>query len=204
MHHGRSIFKKDTRADEIIKMKTLILNAGLPRRRTPGPRSCMSLCLLALPMVCAAAYLPLMGPTPMRFLRPPMPSPENVAPRETNAQSIAAAPLAEAGTTNLSDTTVAALSEPVPTNGLLASIEPVVMSAKSPDRETDDVTPVLGFPREAVSTSGGLITPQMMVPFFQHKGGRTNDVAPAIAAEVVFVPPVPHPQAPSKAAYSSK
>ena len=138
-----------------------------------------SLCVL--PWAVAAAYLPAIGPAPLRLQPPPAPSVvAAVAPVLTEERPAAA-------DTPASDPVSAPATNAVPV------ADPVVTTAKSPsDFLPADSTNAL--PTFSVPADPSLITPQMMMQFFQRQTAPTNATNATDAGVLlpfVFTPPVP-------------
>ncbi|HEY2952442.1 MAG TPA: hypothetical protein VGK40_07665 [Verrucomicrobiae bacterium] len=157
-------------------------------RRLPRRAVCAWIAggLLALPVAGLAAYLPMIGPAPLRFQAPP---------RVATASPPALIPDTDPETEP--NSTAAAL--PSGTNATPAQLEPIVSVAKSPDPiDVTNAPPAFTGPADA-----NLITPQMMMHFFPRQLGDTNGVDTGLLLPFVFSPPVPASRTPSKATYST-
>lgn len=142
--------------------------------------------LLALPVAGVAAYLPMIGPAPLRFQAPPHPPMAAPVPLVQD-------PIPEPEP----DSTAAA--SPAATNPPPAQLEAVVIVAKSPDpADATNAPPAVLGPTDA-----SLITPQMMMHFFQRKFGDTNGPNTDVVLPFVFTPPVPLSRPASKATFST-
>jgi hypothetical protein len=148
--------------------------------------------LLALPAMCGAAYLPRLGPTPLRYLPsppathqafPPLPMPDDPPPSAQVADStppaISASPQKSA-----------------PTNAVAESVA-LLPPAISPP-ELAAVTQGTNQPGPAVVPPEPLLTPQMLLQCFYERFGATNG-SRAVLGPLLFVPPNPTPKSGSKA-----
>ena len=144
------------------------------------------------------AYLPLVGPAPLRFeqartYRPPAP-----AASEPIAVSTLQSPEIPDIVPSVLSTNAPAVSTPemVSTNDTMA--EPITASR-------DQTTLVPTAPLPAAPGDVGYVTPQMLTEYFRPAPGRTNQLRAAVfvPVEIEFRPPSPGPQASSQAVYKS-
>lgn len=142
-----------------------------------------------------AAYLPVVGPSVIRFQKPPKP------PQARLAQDPLPVPAPEIGTNQAAVTNHAA-AVPV--------ASPESLTVKSPAPPPDDATatnePSLTLLPPLPSSTGSAITPQMLVPFFyqktpeaQSQGKETGVIGP-----LLFTPPRAGPKASSKATFKTE
>lgn len=161
------------------------------------------LCVIAAWIVvkasAAAAYLPAIGPSPLRFLAPP---------KCVSSPTISLVDIKPTGTTN------ASVFESIGSDASLASIPPtnLVLSdstnltATSPEPERDKTFDgSLGY-REFGLVGGAsgsvFVPPQNMAHFFQCQLTQTNALRRGVVFPFIFVPPVPGEKHPSKSVYS--
>jgi hypothetical protein len=140
--------------------------------------------LLAWPGASLAAYLPMIGPVPLRFEAP------------THLPTASPLPLVQDSVPE-PETNVTAAVPPPNTHAAPAQPESIVIVAKSPDpADATNAPPAFIGPIDA-----SLVTPQMMMHFFQLKSGDTNGPNTDVVLPFAFTPPVPAPRPPSKASY---
>lgn len=147
---------------------------------------------------CFAAYLPVIGPGPLRFES--LPEPVAVAPAVPVA--IPAEPAPAAPTTNDSDAPLVPfpiLAPPVPEansqTNTVSSVPAPEASLNGTNNSTSALEPGWAKPQN------DFISPQMMLHFFQRKFGETNAPETGVVVPVNFTPPSPGPRPASKATY---
>lgn len=145
------------------------------------------------------AYLPVVGPAPLRFRA----TPPRVAllpgksPNRTHLPPLGP-DLATANATSLAGTNalaLAALGTPA------ISLEPLTQAVASPDPELALLNPATNVHQTAASQIPGTdpLTPQMMMHFFQSEG--TNGIPErGVSVPLMFIPPVPVGPRPSSRA----
>jgi hypothetical protein len=119
-----------------------------------------------MPAVCTADYLPISGPADLRFL------PKQV-PAEVKPPPMPLPPPKEESVE----------STAAPTNVLTNTPEDIVMTAKSPDP--------INY-QNFSSNPEYLVTPQMMVPYFQGTPNGSNSLPSNPGSPLWFKPPMPN------------
>jgi hypothetical protein len=152
----------------------------------------------ALQALGMAAYLPVIGPAPLRFLPPPskprahcvwtlLPPDLPIQPRPTNGPP----PLSvadEAGGLSGNGADAENVAQCPPT------VDPTALANLMTNRQFNSVSG---------AADSSFFTPQMMMPFFQAPAPGTNNTRFGVWGSVLFVPPVPSGRPTSKAAYTS-
>lgn len=171
-------------------MSGIVHPPKLERKMTNLKRSAHG-CLMAACLAgqCwGAAYLPMIGPGPLRFQ--PAPSVQAGA-SELPLEALAAARVAN---TSTNDT-----APPVP-SGLPDKIhheEPIVTTVSSviasPEPQTEGESIVDQLLPPLFPTENDLITPQMMLYFFRRQPEPTATPVIGIASPLTFIPPVSAP-----------
>lgn len=128
----------------------------------------------------AAAYLPVVGPAPIRIeprpkpprlplpLPAPMPLPESAT--VTNGVAVGL-PSSPAASTNATET--------------LKAVSPTPAPVELPQGDSAPSAP----PGLATESGPPVLTPQMLVPFFEHRTVRPDGKETGVIAPLPFVPP---------------
>lgn len=149
--------------------------------------------LLLVATVSAAAdspYLPVSGPAPLRFHRPPEHKPAGprlaplptIDPRPAEPSPVPSAPVAGA--------TAVSSNSPSETLSRPSIGEPVPAVASEPVSPPPPFNPVVTNGIEFVRPDTENLTPQMFMKFFSGRPG-TNSSGLTIIAPMPFVPPAP-------------
>ena len=177
-------------------MGVIISSPKLERTMTTQNRSAYG-CLLAAWLIgqsCWAAYLPLIGPGPLRFQPAPSerPEPDHLAPKGLPVANTSTNQPAPPVSTELPDKIHHA--EPIVTTA--SSGAPLMNPEPGGESLADQLMPPL-FPAE-----NELVTPQMMLYFFRRPPGQTATSVVGMASPLVFTPPVSAPL-PSQSSYTT-
>lgn len=157
-------------------------------------------------------YLPVLGPTPVRFRAavdssvraslPPLAMHDVV---ETNtvvqpppAVTPASAPVAAAPIATQTPATVSPASPTTPqAEAPTGPLEPAILDSTPPPNQNTSPIPAFVFPGNGPVNT---VSPQMLVPYFTQQNG-TNGPKTVVVAPVQFTPPVPNIPLSSTATY---
>ncbi|MFM1770104.1 MAG: hypothetical protein RJA22_2633 [Verrucomicrobiota bacterium] len=176
-----------------------------PMSRSRHAAATLAFALLALaPLPGAAAYLPKVGPAPLRFVEE-VPRLLAVVTVVTVSTSTNAA--AETGA-HAETNAVAGINGAPEATPLMEAHEPIILTAKSPLPWFDWLTPLTPPPAPPrteessdPSTTPSDVTPQAMIPFFQSRTREPGGQETATWGAVAFRPPVPGQKPESKATF---
>ncbi|MEY2411154.1 MAG: hypothetical protein QOF48_3824 [Verrucomicrobiota bacterium] len=141
--------------------------------------------------VCGA-YLPIIGPSPLRF---------QPLPAAGFAVSATPATVASPLTPPPDDSSPPANDATGSTNDVSSPVTTVVKSPGVPGAETNIIESL--FPRMQPASGNELVTPQTLLQFFHQRFGDTNDLGTDVIVPMMFVPPQPAPRVSSKAVFTT-
>ncbi|MEO8426408.1 MAG: hypothetical protein ABI651_04770 [Verrucomicrobiota bacterium] len=153
----------------------------------------LGLCLLAGVAATHRAYLPAIGPAPLRFLAHKPPAGVYVLPP-------------------LEIPTIAATNDAVqailPAAEKTTSIEPLVTQGGQASHSSTNTTPeilqsLISEPFPSLDTATNELSMQALVNFFKHGQGGTNQIDTGVFFPLNFVPPRPVAPPASTATYTS-
>ena len=154
----------------------------------------LAMLLAIFPAEAHKAYLPKIGPGPLRFQAiPPAPPNDGSLPASTPQLSSMLPP---ESVTNAAKAPLA-----------VVTIEPIVTVVRSPAATATNDAGAEFFPLPDASQMSraeqSYIAPQTILPLFRRQSGETNVFEPGVLSHLLFVPPTRVQRPPSKATYST-
>ena len=157
-------------------------------------------CLMAVWLAgqtCRAAYLPLIGPGPLRFQ--PAPS-ARAAASESSPEALAAARVANTSTNDTAPPVPSGLPDKTHHEEPIVTTVSSAMASPEPQPEGESIAEQLLPP--LFPSENDLITPQMMLYFFRRQPEPTATPVIGIASPLTFIPPV-SATLPSQSSYTT-